>query len=197
MEDDMKNLTLSLMVLATLASCGKSNAVNPNVNGISTALTATTDMYGRVAITNYITDINNNAFAVAKADSETYRFLNYTGSSGNGCTLNSALGGFLTYYSCTSSVSTSNNYGSYDIVNSVHSSENLASKKAELVNLVSQAYTYSNSSDRRQLFIRAINGDVYTIDFRVPMSANPVSKYTQATGTTRSFDYSFSGYSAY
>ena len=41
---------------------------------------------------------------------------------------------------------------------------------------------------------QTINGDVYTIDFRVPMAANPVVKNIRATGVTRSLDYSFSGY---
>ena len=198
----MKKLVVAIMVLTTLASCGKNNSVSSsgtNTVGSSTALTATTDMYGRVPLANYITDVNNNAFGSARADAETFRFLNYTGgSSGNGCSQKTALGGFLSYYSCSSSTSTSSsNYGSYDTVNVTHSSENLASKKNELLSIISQAYQYSNSSDRKQLYIRTINGDVYTIDYRVPMSANPVVKYTASTGTTRTFDYSFSGYSAY
>lgn len=198
----MKKLVIALMVLTSLASCGKNNAVSSagtNAIGSSTAITATTDMYGRVPLANYMTDINNNAFGAARADSETFRFLNYTGgSSGNGCSLKTALGGFLTYYSCTSSTSTSSsNYGSYDTVNVTHSSENLASKKTELLSILGQSYQYSNSADRKQLYIRTISGDVYTIDYRVPMSANPVVKYTASTGVTRTFDYSFSGYSAY
>ncbi len=199
----MKKLVVSLVVLLSIASCGKNNSVSSsavtNAVGSSTAITASVDQYGRVPLTNYITDINNNAFGVAHADTETFRFLNYTGSAAsNGCTVKTVLGGFFSYYSCSSSsTSTSSNYGSYDTVNVVHSTQDLTSKKNELQAIINQAFQYSNSSDRRQLFIRTINGDVYTIDFRVPMSANPVVKFTATTGVTRTFDYSFSGYSVY
>lgn len=197
----MKKLVVSLMVLTALASCGKNNAVSSlgsNGSGSSSALTAGLDQWGRVPLTNYITDVNNNAFGAARADSETYRYLNYTGSAtGSGCTLKTALGGFLTYYACSGVTSPSTNYGSYDTVNVIHSTENLAAKKNELVSIISQSFQYTNSADRKQLYIKVGNGDVYTIDFRLPMSANPVVKFTAATGVTKTFDYTFSGYSVY
>jgi len=196
----MKKLIVALMVLSTFASCGKNNSVSQGTNtiGSSTAMSAPIDQYGRVPLVNYITDVNNNAFGAARADSETLRFLNYTGgSSGNGCTLKIALG-FIPYYSCSNSYSNSSNaYGNYDTVNVVHSTENLSSKKNELLSIINQAYQYYNSADRKQLYVKVSNGDEYTIDYRVPMSANPVVKYSASNGTTRTFDYSFSGYSAY
>ncbi len=195
----MKKLLVSLMILTALASCGKNNSVSSlGTNGNSSALTAGLDQWGRVPLTSYITDVNNNAFGAARADSETYRYLNYIGSTaGSGCALKTALGGFLTYYTCSGVSSTNTNYGSYDTVNVIHSTENLASKKNELLSIIGQQAQYSNSLDRKQLYIKTANGDVYTIDFRLPMSANPVVKKTLATGVIRTFDYTFSGYSVY
>ena len=196
----MKKLILSFMVLASLVSCGKNNSVGSNTNqlGIGTSALGTSDVdqYGRVLLSTYRTSISNNGFRAAIANSETYRFYNSTGgSSGSGCTTNSVLGGFLSYYTCTGSYGTSSNVtGSYDSVNVVHSTQDLTSKKNELLGIINQAQNYSNSSDRLRLYIQTINGDVYTIDFRVPMAANPVVKNIRATGVTRSLDYSFSGY---
>jgi hypothetical protein len=200
----MKKLILALIVLESITSCGKNNSVssvpvvNPAVNsvGISIAISGSVDSYGRVTLANYITDINNNAFGAARADSETFRFLNsVSGSTGNGCPVKTVLGGLFSYYACSSSSSTSSsNYGSYDTVNVIHSTQDLTSKRTELLSLIAQSYQNSNSSDRKQLYIKATNGDVYTIDFRIPMSANPVVKYIASTGSTRTFDYSFSGY---
>lgn len=206
----MKKLLLALLVVSSLVSCGKKNAVDTaapvvaaapapiNANGVSSALSAQLDQWGRVPLANYTADINNNAFAAARADSETLRFINFSGgSAGNGCTTKTALGGFLTYYVCSSSSSSSGTYDSFDTVNVIHSTENLAIKKTELNGIMNEVAQYSNSYDRKQLFITTKAGDVYTIDFRVPMSANPVLKFTKSAGTTKRFDYSFSGYSAY
>lgn len=194
----MKKLIVALMVLATFASCGKNNSVGANGSGISTVLTAPLDSYGRVSLVSYIADINNNAFGAARSDSETFRYLNYDPStSSNGCTNNSYLGGSISFNYCLNTSSTNFNYGSYDTINVVHSSENLTSKKNELISLINQSYSYGYSPDRKQLGFISSNGDKYLIDFRVPMSANPVYKYTAATKIERRFDYSFSGYSVY
>ncbi len=194
----MKKTLLALLVLASLASCGKSNSVASTSTstlgtGTSALSSSTTDMYGRVPLTTYVSNINNNGFAAARADAEIYRFYTST-SSGSGCTLKTALGGFLSYYSCSGGSAST---GSYTTANVTHSTEDLSAKKSELINIIAQAATYSNSADRLQLYIRTSAGDVYTIDFRVPMSANPVVKYTASNGQTKMFDYSFSGYSVY
>ena len=76
----------------------------------------------------------------------------------------------------------------------VHSTQDLTAKRAELIAIITNAISWQNSSDKLRLYVRTATNDVYTIDFRVPMAANPVVKFTQATGTTRSFDYSISGY---
>ncbi len=197
----MKKFIVALMVLATFASCGKNNSIATNglvANGVSTVSSAPLDSSGRVSLANYITDINNNAFGAARSVSETYRYLNYDpSSSSNGCPTNSYLGGMFNFGSCFGSSTTSMNYGSYDTVNVVQSSENLTSKKNELIALINKSTSYGNSADRKQLGFYTSNGDYFLIDFRVPMSANPVFKYTVATKIKRSFDYSFSGYSAY
>ena len=170
-----------------MVSCGKNNSVGTNAStGFSALSTAGTDTYGRVPLQTYIAQINNNGFGAAVADSEIYRFYK-TSSSGNGCTLHSW------YYICSSSSSGAS--GTYTTANVVHSTESLAAKKTELINLIASARNYSNSTDKTQLYIQTTQGYVYTIDFRVPMSANPVVKYDN-TGTTL-FDYSFSGYSQF
>ncbi len=166
------------------------NEVNPASLG-----TSDVDQYGRVLLSTYRTSISNNGFRAALADSENYRFYNSTsGSSGSGCTTHSALGGWINYYTCSGSYGTSTATGSYDSVSVIHSTQDLTSKKNELLGIINQAQNYSNSSDRLRIYIQTINGDVYTIDFRVPMAANPVVKNIRATGVTRSLDYSFSGY---
>jgi hypothetical protein len=193
----MKKLILSFMVLASLVSCGKNNSVGSNTNqlGIGTSALETSglDQYGRVRISTYEDSIKNNGFRAAIRDSETYRFYNSTaGSSGSGCTSDTFLG--IPYYTCTQSYGTSNATGSYSLFNVVHSTQDLTAKKNELLGIINQRQNWQYSSDRLRLYIQTINGDVYTIDFRVPMAANPVVKNIRATGVTRSFDYSFSGY---
>ena len=194
----MKKFILSLMVLASLASCGKTNQLSNNsLIGVGTAALGTsgTDQSGRVLLSTYIQSINNNGFNPAIADTEYYRFYNTTGgSSGNGCTLHTALGGFITYYSCSGSYGTNTSTGTYDSVTVVHSTQDLTAKRNELIAIIQQAQYWQNSSDRLRLYVQTTNGDVYTIDFRVPMAANPVVKNVRATGTTRSFDYSMAGY---
>jgi hypothetical protein len=194
----MKKTLLALLVLASLVSCGKNNSVSSTSTsalgtGTSALSSSTTDAYGRIPLTTYIANINNNGFAAARADSEIFRF--YTSSSSNsGCSLHTALGGFLSYYSCSGGSAST---GTYTTTNVTHSTEDLTAKKNELIGLLGQTYQYSNSADKLQLYIQTTAGDVYTIDFRVPMSANPVVKYTRSSGQTVLFDYSFSGYSAY
>ena len=191
----MKKFLLALLVTASLVSCGKNNSVSStnNVNsstGTNALSTSGVDQWGRVPLTTYMSNINNNGFGAAIADTEIYQI--YTSSSsGSGCTLHTALGGFLTYYTCSGGSSSN---GTYSTSTVTHSSENLAAKKAELVSIISQTAQYSNSSDKLQLYVQTTAGDVYTIDFRVPMSANPVVKYTKSSGQTALFNYSFSGY---
>ena len=189
----MKKLIVSLIVLASLSSCGKNNSVATNATsavGTSTVLSASLDQYGRVPLTNYITDVNNNAFGAARNTVETYQYYSSSGS-GSGCT-SRLTGGFIKFYiwDCTSSSSTSSS-STYTTVTVDHGSENLAAKKTELINIIGQAVNYSNSSDRRVLYIQTSTG-VYTIDFRIPMSANPVAQ-TNSSGT-KYFNYSFAGY---
>ena len=195
----MKKFILSLMVLASLASCGKTNSIsNGSLIGVGTAALGTsgTDQSGRVLLSTYIQSINNNGFNPAIADTEYYRFYNSTGgTSGNGCTIHTALGGFISYYSCSTNYGTNTSAGgTYDSVTVVHSTQDLTAKKNELIAIIQQAQYWQNSSDRLRLYVQTTNGDVYTIDFRVPMAANPVVKSVRATGATRSFDYSMAGY---
>lgn len=195
----MKNFLVFFMVLAAMTSCGKNNAITGASsigNGTSAITTSGTDMSGRVPLSTYMSNVNNNGFNPAVADSEYYRFYNSApgAASNNGCTLHTALGGFLSYYSCTGSYGTSTATGTYDMVTVVHSTQDLSAKKTELINIIGQANQWGNSYDKLRLYVKTVSGDVYTIDFRVPMAANPVVKYTASTGITRSFDYSTSGY---
>ena len=189
----MKNFIVGLMVLSALASCGKNNSVAAsatNAIGVSTVSSASLDPYGRVPLTNYIADINNNAFGAARSAVETYQYYSDTGS-GSGCTYKSTGGFFSFYYWDCSSSSSSSSSSTYVTVTVDHGTVNLAAKKSELINLIGQTASYSNSSDRKQLHIQTSTG-TYTIDFRIPMSANPVSQ-TNSSGT-KYFNYSFAGY---
>ena len=190
----MKKFLLALLVTASLVSCGKNNSVSSNAANSSTGTSALSnsgvDQWGRVLLTTYVSNINNNGFGAAVADTEIYQIYTST-SSGSGCSTHTALGGFLTYYSCSGG---SYSNGTYSTTTVTHSSENLAAKKAELLAILGQTAQYSNSADKLQLYVQTSAGDVYTIDFRVPMSANPVVKYTKSSGQTALFNYSFAGY---
>lgn len=169
----MKKLLLSLMVLATLASCGKDNKVssttgNYNVtNPLVTGNVQATDLVNR--INSYTTGFGEGQIVTSAASNQTcgtkWGFINYCyGSSGSnyattGLTWNAlaAQQPNIRYY-----------YSNQSIV--THSSVNIASKQTELINLLNSATSIQVSGT---LYYIQVSGAYYVIDTRYPIQANP------------------------
>jgi flagellar hook assembly protein FlgD len=178
----MRKLLLSLMVLASLVSCGKDNKV----------ATATTAVAATAPVTNSITLDDATAKQLATViDSSTTYFsarpasnlrLGYvtstasTTSSGSNCEEKSGWFG-IKYYVCKSSSSSSNvTPTSFVSVNSV----DLETKKNELRAIVNRSSAGAIYYSGYAYTIKTTDGSLYTIDTRYPIEANPVVVQTAA-----------------
>jgi hypothetical protein len=188
-EDVMKKLLLSLMVLATLASCGKDNKVS---SGSSTDLLnvsnplVTNNPYAQELVTR----INNPAagfggglvLTSSGSSNQTcgtkWGFINYCyGSSGSA---NYAVTAGMTWNQL---VAQRPNLAYYFVYSQpvVHSSINIATKQAQLIQLLNSA---SNIQVSGTLYYITVSGAYYVIDTRYPIQANP-----SAIQTTQYTDY--------
>lgn len=81
-----------------------------------------------------------------------------------------------------------------DQVITVNHSDNefKAKKKAELLGLIDNALAHSNSQDQNILYLQLKNGDFATIDFRLPLAANPISQ--SKNGVVTALNYELSPY---
>lgn len=169
----MRKLLLSLMVLATLASCGKDNAVNggaiPATGNAITVNDTTAQTLG-----NYI-DNSNSYFAGVYY--QTYRYATTSASSAaSNCEQKTGWFG-IKYYVCSSSSNSSNL--SYKTV--AASSVDLAAKRLELKGYINSSSPGYITQSGTGFYIRTVSGLVYIIDTRFPIQANPVS-VQQANG---------------
>lgn len=167
----MKKLLLALMVMATLASCGKDNKVDSNP--------ASTGFNG--TITNPLVTNNSQAQALVSMIASPSTFGQGMISTGNqNC--GSKLGGFFTYctYSTGSSSSTtwnqlvvSNPSIVYRYSNGTtvrHSDVNVTTKQNELTALLNSATSIQISGYMAYVTVGAT---YYVIDVRYPIQANP------------------------
>lgn len=184
-EDVMKKLLLSLMVLATLASCGKDNKVSSgsSTTNISNPL-VTSNPYAQELVTR----INNPSAGFGGGV-----VLTSTGSSNQTC---GTKWGFINY--CYGSSSAGNyavsagmtwnqlaaqrpNLAYYYVYSQpvVHSSVNIATKQAQLIQLLNSA---TNIQVSGTLYYIQVSNAYYVIDTRYPIQANPsaiqTSQYT-------------------
>ena len=172
----MKKLLLSLMVLATLVSCGKDNKVSSA--GVTTSPVTVTNplVTGSAQAQELITRINNPAAGFGEG-------LLYTGSSNQTC---GTKWGFINY--CYGS--SGSNYATTGLTwNALavqqpniryyysrgtivtHSSVNIATKQAELIALLNSAVSIQVSGTL--YYIQISSGVYYVVDTRYPIQANP------------------------
>ena len=181
----MKKLLLSLIVLASIFSCGKSNSVSSAggaaTSGLSSTITGTTEV-------DLATKINNNTFGTGYASSYltwaqlianqpnvTYYFYKSTASSSS-CSTKWSI-----FYVCTSGSSSTATY-SRSVVNS---SVDLATKKSELINIINKRS--SIQSNGTVYYIYTTDSLYYIIDTSKPLQVNPVQ--TQSSSAIEYFGY--------
>ena len=168
----MKKLLLSLMVLATLASCGKDNKVeSPAVTtpGSSNAITISDPVATQLG-----TVIDNSAsyFPVATT-STTARYAYVTTTITASQPVCETKEGWLGIkYTVCKAPTTNNNVtpSSYVQVSSV----DLATKRNELKGYINSSNAGGLIYNGTSYTIRTTSGVVYTIDTRYPIQANPV-----------------------
>lgn len=180
----MKKLLLSLLVLATLASCGKDNNVSTSgSSGLYTDPLTNPNLSG-----NYYT---NKALADAKmaiTNYQTYFGTMYLRTS-SGSTANCKEKWFGTWctYKQTTNSSGYTLFNHYTAQNPniayifsdgnyvVHSNVDIAAKQNEISNIFASAtaLSYTDYSDGRIFYVR-VNNDYYEINTRYPIQANPV-----------------------
>lgn len=181
----MKKLLVSLVVLATIFSCGKKNTVSGNsVSGLSSSVSGATE-------TSLASQINNNQFGTGYATygltwaqliSNQPNLTYYYASSG------------LSTVSCETKwtifkiCSTSSSSSSSNITRQVtNSSVDLNSKKSELINIINARTSIQNSGT--VYYIITNNAKQYIIDTAKPLQANPVQVQDNATSKVEYFSY--------
>ena len=197
-EDVMKKFLLSIMVLATLSSCGKDNKVSsgaaaapPVINGYSNGHLTGPSL---VAAQDLIAKINNPAtfggglvitsYGSSNQNCGTkWGFINYCyGSSGGG---NYAITSGMTWNELAAQKPNLSYYYYYGS-QTVHSSVNIATKQAELIQLLNTATALEVSGTL--YYIRVTNA-IYVIDTRYPIQANP-----SALKVSQGEDYLYGAY---
>ncbi|MEA9355205.1 hypothetical protein SHI21_03290 [Bacteriovorax sp. PP10] len=165
----MRNLLLSLMVLASLVSCGKDKSSGA-VGSSSSAIT----LNDQVAVQlGTIIDNSTNYFPTP---SPTARYTFATTSpttASNNCELKTGWLG-IKYYYCSSSNNSSNNNSSYGTP-ILASGVDLAAKRNELKAYINSSYAGAIYNTGATYYIRTTSGVIYTIDTRYPIQVNPVS----------------------
>jgi hypothetical protein len=174
----MKKLLLSLMVLATLASCGKDNKVSSgpatDVVNVTNPLT-NNNPYAQ----ELVTKINNPAAGFGEglvltssgSSNQTcgtkWGFINYCyGSSGGG---NYAVSAGMTWNQLAAQKPNLAYY--YNLSQPVaHSSVNIATKQTQLIQLLNSATSIQVSGT---LYYIQVSNAIYVVDTRYPIQANP------------------------
>ena len=170
----MKKLLLALMVMATLASCGKDNKVD-------SGSAATNGFNG--TITNPLVTNSSQAQALVSMIASPSTFGQGVLTSGSNQNCGSKFYGLLTW--CTSSYSGSSSSGTwYQLVTANpslvyrysngttvrHSDVNVATKQNELMSLLNSASSIQISG--YQAYV-TVGSTYYVIDVRYPIQANP------------------------
>lgn len=183
----MKKLILSLMVLATLASCGKKNTTDTGAAAGGLSSTSPITVTGSTE-TQLASLIDNNQFGSGQASYyETWNQvvsnmpnLSYKYGAVSSSQPNCNTVAYI-FQICTSSSSTSNISVSRSVI---HSSVDLNAKKNELKAIIN-ARQYVQVSGT-SFYIRTNDNRSIIIDTRYPLQANPVS-IQQSNGTGEVF----------
>lgn len=172
----MRNLLLSLMVLASLVSCGKDNKVDGVNSNSSNAITLNDPVATQLG-----TVIDNSAsyFAVVPTTTARYTYATTTANSAaSNCETKTGWFG-IKYYVCSSSNNSSNITVSAPIV---ASSVDLTAKRNELKGYINSSTANGGIVNGGSYYmVRTAAGVIYTIDLRYPIQVNPVS-VQQANG---------------
>jgi hypothetical protein len=193
--DFMRNLLLSILVLASLVSCGKDKGANVLTGASNNAINiadATGVQLGGLIDTSETSfgfaqiGTGNWNQAVAFYPYYSFKYVTTSEASNSNCVQH---GGFFKFYTCTyTSGSTSTNVTFSRVVPA--SSIVLAAKRAELKAIINSAIVpYGIQTLGSRYIIRTTIGVIYTIDTSYPIQANPVS-VTQTNGQQEYF-YNF------
>lgn len=179
----MKKLLLSLMVLASLVSCGKDNKVS---SGSSTST---------ITVTNPV--VTNSSVAqtlIAQINNPSTGFGNGVIQSGSTQQCETKWGGFLQYCYSSSSNSTTTTwnavvaskpnlvyiYSNYEQV--THSAVVVATKQNELLSLLNSATNITvQGMTGGNVYYIYVSGGVYVVDTRYPIQANPSGVQTSSS----------------
>lgn len=189
----MKKLIVALMVLSTLASCGKDNKVASPVataptstSPVTTAIT-TADAVG-VELGKKVDAYNVQFGAVAMYQGMSYNEIvarggilkfKYTKSAAAASNCETKWG-FITI--CSGSTSSSNITTSREVANATDSTTVIA-KLNELKAIINKAHPmYKIQTNGSIYYIYTVEGKTFAIDTRVPVTANPVG-IRQADGS--------------
>lgn len=177
----MKKLLLSLMVLATLASCGKDNKVSSN--GTTSTTTPTT-------VTNPLVTGSTQAQALITMINNPSSFGQGTVSLGNASQNCQTKWTIFYYCTSTSSAGTTTTWNQivaqypnlvyqYSNGNTVrHADVNIANKQAELISILNSATAVQVSG---YIFYVTVGSNYYVIDARYPIQANPSGAYANGS----------------
>lgn len=175
----MRKLLLSLMVLASLVSCGKdksSSGVSSSSSAVTLADSTATDLGTKIA--------NSESYFQA-APAAYYRYA-YTvttvTSAGQNCEEKEGWFG-IKYTVCKASNSNSNATYKYVAVSSV----DLATKRSELASIINSSYAGGVVNYGSYYQVTTTVGTVYIIDPRAPIQANPVLVRPLSTGSITSY----------
>ena len=199
----MKKFLLSLMVLASLVSCGKDNKVSSSSGNGSSAITINDSSGNAANLGNYINQSETyfgNGYAtnygtwnqvVAANPYYSFKYVTTSYAGNANCSVKWSI-----FYVCTSSSSGS---GSMTISRSVvASSVDVGAKRAELAAIVNSAVNYngvasiqvSQGSNGSIYYVQTTSGVKYAIDTRLPIQANPTG--IQQTNGQVEYFYGFS-----
>ncbi len=174
----MKKLLVALMVLTTLASCGKNNSVSSGAPGSSTtALTSATANASNLAsmITNYSSNFGVSwAQMLANQPNLTYYYFK-AANAASSCQTK-----WTIFYVCSSNTSSATI--SRQVVNS---SVNIASKQAELMAIVNKSSRIQQNGSA--VYIYTTDAKLYIFDLSLPIQAQPTQ--IQDSTSTEFFGY--------
>lgn len=161
----MRKLLLSLMVLASLVSCGKDSSSGGVANTSSSAVTVN-DTYAQ-NLGNYI-DNSTSYFPAISYQTYKYATTSATSAASNCEQKTGWLG--IKYYVCSSSNNTSNL--TYTTV--AASSVDITAKRNELKSYINSSAAGYITQSGAVFYIRSTAGMIYIIDMTKPIQANPV-----------------------
>jgi len=179
----MKKLLLSLMVLASLVSCGKDNSANSTVATASSSPVTLADT--SAANLGNLINSSESTFAAAPAiTAYKYKYSVQTiAASGQNCETKE--GWFGIEYTVCKAASGNNTGLTYKYV--TVGSVDLAAKRSELIGYVNSSYAGGVVKYGTYYQVTTTAGVTYIIDTRAPVQANPVLVRPLSTGEITSY----------